>query len=129
MLSRLLKSSPRAPFCNRHNAVDSSHSIDDITKGIDTTQVVLSEVEVLENMLKIPPLDIILKDDFLRSLAIKWFHHFQKEFEMHRSQSRIPCKPTDPFQLMHLPRVYQDLLQRWFNCSFLASCRMSTIEF
>ncbi|KAF8379035.1 hypothetical protein HHK36_028462 [Tetracentron sinense] len=40
--------------------------------GTSGLTVELKEVEELENMFKIPPLDVVLKDEVMRALVIKW---------------------------------------------------------
>nr|XP_011466560.1 PREDICTED: E3 ubiquitin-protein ligase PRT6 [Fragaria vesca subsp. vesca] len=115
LLLKLLDSYAQVPFCERYNALDRSRATSD---AIDTTYVPLvelNEVQEIETLLKIPVLDVILKDTEVRSLAHKWFCHFGKEYEDKRFQGTIHCNPAVPFQLMRLPRVYQDLLQRYIK--------------
>ncbi|XP_050384189.1 E3 ubiquitin-protein ligase PRT6 [Argentina anserina] len=115
LLLKLLQSYAQVPFCERYNALDRSRAFSD---AIDTTYVPLvelNEVQEIETLLKIPNLDVILKDEVVRSLAQKWYCHFGKEFEDKRFQGTIHCNPAVPFQLMRLPRVYQDLLQRYIK--------------
>ncbi|KAL3623063.1 hypothetical protein CASFOL_031879 [Castilleja foliolosa] len=75
----------------------------------------LSEIEKLENMFKIPSLDLIVSDEELRSTALGWLGHFCEVFEAHKSQRTLKCAPAVPFKLMHLPHLYQDLLQRYIK--------------
>ncbi|KAL5549950.1 hypothetical protein UlMin_000126 [Ulmus minor] len=112
LLLKLLNSSPRAPFYDKDNVLENFHSIGDSMDSNDSGQMELYEVEGLEKMFEIPSLDFILKDEHLRSLAAKWFHHFHMEFEVHRFRGNLNCNPAVPFQLMQLPQVYHDLLQR-----------------
>ena len=114
LLWKLLNSSARVPFSDGDNLLDRSYSINEMMDNTDSAKEEISEVEVLENMFKIPPLDLILKDELLRSLAVKWLHHFCKEFEVNRFRSSMHCNLAAPFRLMYLPRLYQDLLQRLF---------------
>lgn len=114
LLWKLLNSSARVPFCDGDNLSDRSYSINEMMDSTDSVQEEISEVEGLENMFKIPSLNFILKDELLRSLAVKWFHHFCKEFEVNRFRNSMHCNPAAPFRLMHLPQIYQDLLQRLF---------------
>ncbi|PON76120.1 TFIIE transcription factor [Trema orientale] len=119
LLWKLLTSSAQAPFYDRENVLDRSHFINDLMDSTVSGQTELNEIERLENMFRIPPVDFILKDELLRPLSMKWFQHFRREFEVHRFQRNMHCNPVVPFQLMHLPRVYQDLLQRCIK----QSCR------
>lgn len=112
LLWKLLTSSARAPFYDRDNALDRTQSISDLMDSTDGGWMELNEVERLENMFKIPPVEFMLKDELLRSLSSQWLKHFSKEYEVQRFRRNIHCNPVVPFQLMHLPRVYQDLLQR-----------------
>ncbi|KAF4388594.1 hypothetical protein G4B88_021505 [Cannabis sativa] len=112
LLWKLLTSSFRAPFYDRDNTLDRSQFINDLMENTVGGHMEFNEIERLENMFKIPQLDLILKDELLRSLSLKWFQHFHMEFKLSRFQKNMHCNPAVPFQLMHLPRVYHDLLQR-----------------
>ncbi|GFP90143.1 E3 ubiquitin-protein ligase ubr2 [Phtheirospermum japonicum] len=72
----------------------------------------LPEIEKLENMFKIPSFDLIVSDEEVRSTALGWLGHFCEVLESHISQRALRCVPAVPFKLMHLPHLYQDLLQR-----------------
>lgn len=113
MLWRLLNSSARAPFCDRMDA--SSRTINDMMESVHDSLSELSEVEKLENMFKIPPIDAVLKDKLLRSLALKWFRHFKREIHNQSIQGCLYSSPAVPFRLMNLPNIYQDLLQRFVD--------------
>lgn len=119
LLWKLLTSSARAPLYDRDNVLDRSHFINDLMDSTVSGQMELNEIERLENMFRIPPMDFILKDELLRSLSLKWFQHFRKEYGVQRLQRSMHCNPVIPFQLMHLPPVYQDLLQRLSLCILL----------
>lgn len=113
LLWKLLSSTVPRPFSERDNELDqSSHGINEINCD-DSTLADLSDIEELEKMFKIPPLDAVLKDDAVRSLALKWFHHFRREIEVRSFQGILYSTPAVPFNLMRLPRLYQDLLQRF----------------
>ncbi|KAK9676609.1 hypothetical protein RND81_11G088300 [Saponaria officinalis] len=73
----------------------------------------MDEICELRNMFSIPPLDIVLKDKNLRSMVLKWFHHFANGFEDVVFRSALYSTPSIPFRLMNLPLVYQDLVQRY----------------
>ncbi|KAM2569378.1 hypothetical protein TB2_009488 [Malus domestica] len=115
LLLKLLNSCSRVPFHERYNVLDRSHAIGDMMDTTYVALVELNDVQEIESMLKIPSLDVIFKDNVVRSIAQKWFHHFRKEFEVQRFQGSMHCIPAVPFQLMRLPQVYQDLLQRYIK--------------
>lgn len=112
LLWKLLYSSSPAPFCDGNNVLDrSSFANSDMID--DGSLAELSEFQKLENMFKIPSLDVVLKEEALRSLVLKWFYHFRKEFERRSFGGVMHITPAVPFKLMYLPHVYQDLLQRF----------------
>lgn len=115
LLWKLLNSSAPAPFCERDNMFDrSSLAINDMMDITDGSSLVeLNEVQQLETMFTIPSLDVVLKSEGVRSLVLKWFHHFRKEFEVRNFGRVMHIKPAVPFKLMHLPHVYQEILQRF----------------
>lgn len=116
LLWKLLNSTVPPPFTDRDHVLDrSSHGISDMMDSSDDVLSDLKEIKEVEKMFKIPSLDVILKDQVLRSLVLKWFHHFFKEFEIHRFQRVLHSTPAVPFKLMRLPHLYQDLLQRYIK--------------
>ncbi|ONI03411.1 hypothetical protein PRUPE_6G255500 [Prunus persica] len=115
LLLNLLNYNAQAPFFERYNVLDRSHDIGDMMDTTYVALVELNEVQEIERMFKIPTLDVILKDKVVRSMVQKWFRHFCKEFEVQRFRGSIHCNPAVPFQLMRVPRVYQDLLQRYIK--------------
>ncbi|XWS43722.1 hypothetical protein CRYUN_Cryun16bG0128000 [Craigia yunnanensis] len=115
LLWKLLKSSVPAPFYNRDNVWESSHVMTDMMDTNESISVELNEVQELEKIFKIPPIDFVLKDEVSRSFALKWFHHFHKVYEGCSFQNVFYCNPAVQFKLMSLPHVYQDLLQRYIK--------------
>ncbi|KDP35634.1 hypothetical protein JCGZ_09072 [Jatropha curcas] len=114
LLWKLLSSSASEPFSS--SALNrSSHGIDESIDYMDGDIVELNEVQKLEKIFKIPPIDAILKDQAVRSLVMKWLHHFHKKYEAFRFQHILHCTPAVPFKLMQLPRVYQNLLERYIK--------------
>ncbi|KAK8532004.1 hypothetical protein V6N13_131353 [Hibiscus sabdariffa] len=113
LLWKLLNNSAPAPFCDKDNVLESSHVTTDMMDTTESVLVELSEIQELEKMFKIPPIDVVLEDEVLQSFALKWFHHFKKVYETCSFQNVFYCNPTVPFKLMNLPHVYQDLLQRY----------------
>ncbi|KAF8105073.1 hypothetical protein N665_0163s0043 [Sinapis alba] len=112
LLWKLLKTSP-GKF---HEEVDMcdvpSDSTSDSMDFMYGPQTELNHVHELEKMFKIPPIDTILNDELLRSTTHKWLRHFQKEYSVNRVKGPLYITPVVPFQLMKLPNLYQDLLQR-----------------
>ncbi|XP_010543302.1 PREDICTED: E3 ubiquitin-protein ligase PRT6 [Tarenaya hassleriana] len=111
LLWRLLKSEPGQFLERDHMNVSSDSTIDkmDFTYSAHSE---LIEVQELEKMFKIPPIDIVLKDGLVQSLAQRWFQHFQREYNVNRTKGLLCITPAVPFRLMRLPHLYQDLLQR-----------------
>lgn len=118
LLWKILYSSIPAPFCDGENTSNRSWHLPRDTMGssVDINKFEVTKIQELENMFKIPPLDVVLKDELSRSSVSIWCRHFCKEFESKRIQRNIHVTPAVPFELMRLPNVYQDLLQRYFNC-------------
>uniref|UniRef100_A0A803MGT7 E3 ubiquitin-protein ligase n=1 Tax=Chenopodium quinoa TaxID=63459 RepID=A0A803MGT7_CHEQI len=114
LLQKLLKCSEISP---------SPSWVDDFDKSIGTSDCQedagmlgnRDETKELRNIFRIPPLDIVLKDGGLRSMMFKWFHHFSKDFEDQCVHRTLYSTPAVPFQLIRLPAVYQDLVQRYIK--------------
>ncbi|XVE61882.1 hypothetical protein DITRI_Ditri06bG0074600 [Diplodiscus trichospermus] len=115
LLWKLLKSSVPAPFCDTANVWESSYVMADMMDTNESTSVELNEVQELENMFKIPPIDFVLEDEVPCSFALKWFHHFHEVYKAGSFQNVFYCNPAVPFKLMSLPHVYQELLQRYIK--------------
>lgn len=115
LLLKLLNSSARVPIFDEETALETYLAGDDM---IDNIALELNEIEKLEKMFEIPPLDFVLKDGASRSLVWKWFRHFNKEFEFQIYKNIKHCTPAVPFQLIRLPHVYHDLLQRCVQLLF-----------
>lgn len=110
LLWKLLKYSSSDPFGDK-----SSHSIDYLIDSTTSSVTELVEVERLEKMFKIPALDVVIKDESLRSIALNWLNHFRMDKEVDGNGSVLHVNPAVPFRLMHLPYVYHDLLQRYIK--------------
>jgi hypothetical protein len=112
LLWKLLKSTPR----KLHEESDMFDLPSDPTTDnmdfIYSPQSELNHVQELEKMFNIPPIDIILNDELLRSSTQIWLQHFQREYRVNRVKRSLCITPVVPFQLMKLPNLYQDLLQR-----------------
>ncbi|KAL0888784.1 hypothetical protein Bca101_012767 [Brassica carinata] len=122
LLWRLLKTGP-GKFHEEVDMLDvPSDSTSDSMDFMYGPKSELNHVHELEKMFKIPPIDTILNDELLRSSTQKWLRHFQKEYSINRVKRPLCITPVVPFQLMKLPNLYQDLLQRCIkkacsNCS------------
>ncbi|KAK7255821.1 hypothetical protein RIF29_29243 [Crotalaria pallida] len=113
LLWKILYSYIPAPFCDEENMLDRSWNApyDTVDKSdIDLFEV--TQIQELENMFKIPSLDVVLRDELSRSSVSIWCCHFFKEFDSQRIQRKMYVTPAVPFELMRLPNVYQDLLRR-----------------
>ncbi|XP_015582790.1 E3 ubiquitin-protein ligase PRT6 [Ricinus communis] len=116
LLWKLLSTSASEPFCNRDDVMDrSSLAIDDSMDFMDADVIELNEVQKLEKFFKIPQLNVVLKDQEVRSTVLKWLHHFHNEYEVFRFQHVLHSTTAVPFSLMQLPHVYQDLLERYIK--------------
>lgn len=79
----------------------------------DRLTMELNGIRELENMFQIQSLELVLRDEVVRDLALKWCQHFCEEFKARRYRGALFSSPAVPFKLMQLPLVYQDLLQRF----------------
>ena len=113
LLWKLLKCPSSSPFPSRIGDFDKSLEISEYFEANNSVDH-MDEVNELKNLFGIPRLDIVLKDGELRCMMLKWFHHFSKEFENQCIQRVLHLTPVVPFQLMSLPILYQDLVQRFF---------------
>lgn len=119
---RLLKTTP-GKFHEELDMYDvPSDSTGDIMDFMYTPQSELNHVQELEKMFKIPPIDAILNDELLRSSTQTWLQHFQREYRVNRVKTPLCINPLVPFQLMKLPNLYQELLQRFAATSLSGFC-------
>ncbi|XP_050214282.1 E3 ubiquitin-protein ligase PRT6 [Mercurialis annua] len=116
LLWKLLSTSVSEPFCSRDDEMNaSSVPLNASEDAMDAHILELKEVQNLEMFFKIPPLDDVVKDQAVRSIAMKWLHHFEKEYKVFRSTHVLYSTPAVPFRLMQLPHVYQDLIERYIK--------------
>ncbi|KAL3531814.1 hypothetical protein ACH5RR_005335 [Cinchona calisaya] len=114
LLWRLINSSPSLPFSHGdHVHYGSSYVAADVMK-CQNNIMEFAEVEKLEKMFKIPPIDVIINDEVSRSMALRWLNHSLEEFKI-QGQCVLYSTPAVPFSLMQLPNLYQDLLQRYIK--------------
>ncbi|XP_072959504.1 E3 ubiquitin-protein ligase PRT6 isoform X1 [Typha angustifolia] len=121
LLWKLLRSSTVAPLYDRSNMWE--RSILRVNNGIvgasSSLAVELNGIRELEDMFQIQSLELVLKDEVLHDLTLKWCQHFCEEFRVRRHRAALFPTPAVPFKLMQLPPLYQDLLQRYvkMRCS------------
>ncbi|CAA0829795.1 E3 ubiquitin-protein ligase PRT6 [Striga hermonthica] len=77
----------------------------------------LLEIEKLEGIFGIPPLDLVVGDEGSRQAALGWLGHFREVLEARKSRRVLRFSPANPLKLMILPNLYQDLLQRYIKKS------------
>lgn len=89
-----------------------NHVADDMTEHTRNNLEEFVEVEKLEQIFKIPSLDVVVNDEVSRSVVSRWLRHFSEDLKVRKQQFVLYATPVVPFRLMLLPNVYQDLLQR-----------------
>ncbi|KAI3694484.1 hypothetical protein L1987_77449 [Smallanthus sonchifolius] len=112
ILWKLMNSSTSAPFSE---ALRSSKTFED---GMDYAYGTLEEtieIEEMEKVFKIPPLDNIVNDEVSRSLVRKWLQHIVKDFEVSNPSGVLHLTPVVLFKLMVFPNLYQDLFLRYIK--------------
>ncbi|KAI3447694.1 hypothetical protein Pfo_004359 [Paulownia fortunei] len=115
LLWKLINCSNIMPFSDGDPSWGGSpYAANDLEYATNTVEE-LPEVENLEHMFNIPPLDLIVNDEESRLTALRWLGHFCEVFGAHKSQHVLRCTPAVPFKLMLLPHLYQDLLQRYIK--------------
>lgn len=114
LLWKLLKSSTAVPFSAGAHGLESSSPQLSLAalEGANRLSVELKEISELEHLFHILSLELVLKDEAVHALALKWCVHFSEEFRVRNYGHLLPSAPAAPFKLMHLPQLYQDLLQR-----------------
>ncbi|CAM0878719.1 unnamed protein product [Alopecurus aequalis] len=116
LLWELLKSSSSAPLYDSSNIWEGSQLyLDSSTaEGINSSLAMeLDGVRELENLFQIQPLDLILKDERVHMLALRWSQHFCEDYRSRKYRGLLFSTPAVPFRLMQLPAVYQVLLERY----------------
>ncbi|KAG9159191.1 hypothetical protein Leryth_018168 [Lithospermum erythrorhizon] len=116
LLWKLINSSQSAPFNDgTEGSVESIWMGDDSTEFTNNVGEELVEIGKLENLFKIPLLDVISGDGLVRSVVHGWLHHFSKELKARCLPRALYVSPAVPLRLMCLPRLYQDILQRYIK--------------
>ncbi|KAG5407984.1 hypothetical protein IGI04_004303 [Brassica rapa subsp. trilocularis] len=116
LLWRLLKTAPGKFHEEVHMFDVPSDSNSHYMDFMYSPQSELKHVDELEKMFKIPPIDTVINDELLWSSSQTWLRHFQMEYRVNRVKGPLCITPLVPFQLMKLPNLYQDLLQRESGC-------------
>ncbi|CAN6442635.1 unnamed protein product [Victoria cruziana] len=116
LLWKLLKCSATVPFCGSyHGWVELSREMDNnIREGLDNASVELEELHKLQHYFQVPSLEVVLGDEAFSVLALKWIEHFRKGLGI-RSYGCVYSSPAVQFQLIRLPHLYQDLLERYIK--------------
>lgn len=92
----------RSYLCSKDVQLDSDSQL----------RVELNNIRELEDMFMICPLELVLKNEVVHALALRWCDHFCDEFEVRKYRGVLASSPAVPFKLMELPLIYQDLLKK-----------------
>ncbi|KAJ0234924.1 E3 ubiquitin-protein ligase [Hirschfeldia incana] len=115
LLWRLLRTTPGKFHEEVHMSDVPSDSNSGYMDFMYSPQSELNHVLELEKMFKISPIDTTINDELLWSSSQTWLRHFQMEYRVNRVKGPLCVTPLVPFQLMKLPNLYQDLLQRYIK--------------
>lgn len=116
LLWKLVRSSISVPFSGGSNILDGlPYSMGETTECGENIAVEFNDIEKLEKLFKIPPLDDVISDKIVRFVVPRWLRRFSKQFEARRLKGVMYSTPAVPFKLMLLPHLYQDLLQRYIK--------------
>lgn len=113
LLWKLVRSSVSVPFSGGSNILDGlPNSMGETMECGGNIASEFNEIEKLEKLFKIPPLDDVICDNIVRLVVPRWLRHFSKQFEACMLKGVMYSTPAVPFKLMLLPHLYQDLLER-----------------
>ncbi|CAO2174612.1 unnamed protein product [Urochloa humidicola] len=117
LLWELLKSSVTSPLYDNSNIWEGSHLyLSNATQdGSSSLAMELNGIRELENLFQIQSLDLILQDESVHMLALKWSQHFCEDYGSRKYRGSLFSTPAIPFRLMQLPPVYQVLLERYIK--------------
>ncbi|CAL4977827.1 unnamed protein product [Urochloa decumbens] len=117
LLWELLRSSATSPLYDSSNIWEGSHLyLSNSTQDGDSSLAIeLNGIKELENLFQIQSLDLILQDESVHMLALKWSHHFSEDYGSRKYRGSLFSTPAVPFRLMQLPPVYQVLLERYIK--------------
>ncbi|KAL6847903.1 hypothetical protein ACP4OV_022031 [Aristida adscensionis] len=115
LLWELLRSSSAAPLYDSSNIWEGSHLyLSNTTPDGSSSQTIeLNGIRELEDLFQIQSLDLILQDESVHMLALKWSQHFCEDYSSRKYRGALFSTPAVPFRLMQLPPVYQVLLERY----------------
>ncbi|GER57266.1 E3 ubiquitin-protein ligase ubr1 [Striga asiatica] len=119
LLWKLINSSNMVPFSDGgfdSQGGSSLYAGNDCEYSPDSADELL-EIEKLEGIFGIPPLDLVVGDEESRKAALGWLGHFREVLEACKSRRVLRFSPASPLKLMILPNLYQDLLQRYIKKS------------
>lgn len=121
LLWELLRSSSAVPLYDSSNIWEGSHLYlsNSTADGSSSLTMELDGIRELEHLFQIQSLDLILQDESVHMLALKWSQHFCEDYSSRKYRGVLFSTPAVPFRLMQLPPVYQILLER-FNLNLLS---------
>ncbi|KAL6513895.1 hypothetical protein OROHE_019351 [Orobanche hederae] len=103
LLWELINYSASSPFNHENQvtcgSVNHQHNVLDI-----------AEVERLESMVEIPPIDDVINDGMSRLMATIWLDHFTNKFKL-QEQNVLYCTLSVPLSLVDLPDLFEDLIK------------------
>ncbi|CAL4951518.1 unnamed protein product [Urochloa decumbens] len=117
LLCELLRSSATSPLYDNSNIWEGSHLYlsNSTQDGSSSLAMELNGIRELENLFQIQSLDLILQDESVHMLALKWSQHFCEDYGSRKYRGSLFSTPAVPFRLMQLPPVYQVLLERYIK--------------
>ncbi|XP_062188383.1 E3 ubiquitin-protein ligase PRT6-like [Phragmites australis] len=115
LLWELLRSSSAVPLYDSSNIWEGSHLYlsNSTADGSSSLTMELDGIRELEHLFQIQSLDLILQDESVHMLALKWSQHFCEDYSSRKYRGVLFSTPAVPFRLMQLPPVYQILLERY----------------
>ncbi|KAJ1282601.1 hypothetical protein BS78_03G065000 [Paspalum vaginatum] len=113
LLWELLRSSATSPLYDSSNIWEGSHLYLNTQDGNSSLSMELNGIRELEDLFQIQSLDLILQDESVHMLALKWSQHFGEDYSSRKNRGTLFSTPAIPFRLMQLPYVYQVLLERY----------------
>ncbi|OEL13726.1 E3 ubiquitin-protein ligase PRT6 [Dichanthelium oligosanthes] len=117
LLWELLRSSAISPLYDNSNIWEGSHLYlsNSTQDGSSSLAMELNGIRELEHLFQIQSLDLILQDESVHMLALKWSQHFCEDYSSRKHRGTLFSTPAVPFRLMQLPPVYQVLLERYIK--------------
>jgi uncharacterized membrane protein len=94
------------------NLLGASSSASDVRDSESQILLEMEELEQLEHAFSIPPLPDLLEQHSVHDLVLSWCQHVKTDAGMHLPRQSPHLTTAAPFQMMQLPNLFQDLLQR-----------------